>query len=175
MNRRKFVIRLGAASAGGSALIGSGAFTSVSAERDITVNVSDDSSALLELDPDSLDNSAYAIESDGSTGIDISKSASGDFSGEGVSPFALTEIEEVIEVTNQGTQEVEVEVTPLTVVDTDTSSTLMVLTVPKTDFPAVALSPGTAETYSLVVDAFPGGTSPDIEIDDTMLVSAEAT
>ncbi|WP_423995677.1 DUF1102 domain-containing protein [Halorubrum trapanicum] len=110
MQRRKFVFGSGAALASGSALIGSGAFTSVSAERDITVNVSDDSSALLELDPDSLDNSAYAIESDGSTGIDISKSASGDFSGEGVSPFALTEIEEVIEVTNQGTQEVAVTV-----------------------------------------------------------------
>lgn len=109
MNRRNFVIGLGAASASGSALIGSGAFTSVSAERDITVNVADDADALLGLDPDSLDNSAYATESDGVIGINIS-SSNGSFDGEGISPFALTTLEEVIEVINQGTQEVAVSI-----------------------------------------------------------------
>ena len=108
MNRRTLITYTGVAVTGGSAVLATGAFTSVEANRDITVNVADDTDALLGLDPDSLDNSAYATESDGVVGIDVSQDGDRDFDGEGVSPFALTTIEEVIEVTNQGTQDVAV-------------------------------------------------------------------
>lgn len=110
MKRRTVILGLGALVTSGGLAAGTGAFTSVEADRDITVDVADDVDALLGLDPDSLDNSAYATESDGIVGIDITPSADSGFDGEGVSPFALTEIEEVIEVTNQGTQEVAVTV-----------------------------------------------------------------
>ncbi|MES3160230.1 MAG: DUF1102 domain-containing protein, partial [Halorubrum sp.] len=111
MQRRKFILGLGAALASGSALIGSGAFTSVAAERDIAVNVADDAQALLRLDPDDTDypNSAYATETDGVVEIDITEDGSG-FDGEGISPFATTTIEEVFPIENQGTQEVQVSV-----------------------------------------------------------------
>lgn len=50
MNRRKFILGLGITAAGGASLIGSGAFTSVGAERTISVETASDSDALLELD-----------------------------------------------------------------------------------------------------------------------------
>ena len=92
-------------------LIGSGAFTSVQADRNVTVDVADDAQALLRLDPDDADypNSAYATETDGVIEIDITEDGSG-FDGEGISPFATTTIEEVFPIENQGTQEVQVSV-----------------------------------------------------------------
>ena len=111
MKRRKFIVGTGAAATGGSVLIGSGAFTSVQADRNVTVNVADDAQALLRLDPDDTDypNSAYAVETDGVVEIDITEDGSG-FDGEGISPFATTTIEEVFPIENQGTQEVQVSV-----------------------------------------------------------------
>jgi hypothetical protein len=49
MKRRTFVGSLGALAAGGSAVLGTGAFTSVSASRSLTVEVADDNDALLAL------------------------------------------------------------------------------------------------------------------------------
>jgi hypothetical protein len=49
MNRRKFLAALGTAAAGGSAVLGTGAFTSVSAGRSVSVSVADDANALLAL------------------------------------------------------------------------------------------------------------------------------
>ena len=110
MKRRTAILGLGSLVVSGGVAAGTGAFTSVEANRDITVDVADDADALLGLDPDRLGNSAYATESDGVVGIDVSQDGDRDFDGEGVSPFALTTIEEVIEVTNQGTQDVVVSV-----------------------------------------------------------------
>lgn len=50
MKRRNFIATLGAAVASGSAVLGTGAFTSVSAARSVTVDVADDDRALLALD-----------------------------------------------------------------------------------------------------------------------------
>jgi hypothetical protein len=50
MNRRTFITAVGAAAAGGSALIGTGAFTSVSASRTVTVETADDNEAFLALE-----------------------------------------------------------------------------------------------------------------------------
>ena len=49
MDRRKFVLGVGALAAGGAAAVGSGAFTSVEADRDVSVSVADDADALLAL------------------------------------------------------------------------------------------------------------------------------
>jgi hypothetical protein len=51
VRRRDFVAALGAAAAGGSAVLGSGAFTSVSADRTVNVQVADDTNAFLGLVP----------------------------------------------------------------------------------------------------------------------------
>lgn len=50
MRRRTFMLGLGTTAAGGASLIGSGAFTSVEAERTISVETAADSDAFLKLD-----------------------------------------------------------------------------------------------------------------------------
>ena len=50
MDRRKFLVGLGSASVGGSALIGSGAFSRVEAQRSVTIEVAEDPDAYLGLD-----------------------------------------------------------------------------------------------------------------------------
>ena len=50
MKRRKFVLGLGATAAGGATVLGSGAFTSVDADRTISVETAQDSDAFLEMD-----------------------------------------------------------------------------------------------------------------------------
>lgn len=49
MKRRNFIIGLGATAAGGTAVLGSGAFSSVEAERTVTVETANDDSAYLRL------------------------------------------------------------------------------------------------------------------------------
>jgi len=111
MNRRKIIFGAASIIAGGTAAIGTSAFSSVSANRTVTINTVDDADALLRLDPDDDDypNSAYATESEGVIEIDLTDDGSG-FDGEGVSPFATTTIEEVFAIENQGTQKVQVSV-----------------------------------------------------------------
>ncbi|QLD88812.1 hypothetical protein HWV07_07100 [Natronomonas salina] len=53
MNRRNVLIGLGATAAGGGAVLGSGAFSQVEADRTMEVQFSDDSSAELTLSPTS--------------------------------------------------------------------------------------------------------------------------
>lgn len=67
MNRRNVLTGLGAAAAGSGMVFGSGAFTRVQAERQVTINVDEDSQALVELDDnDSVD----AVNSTGSGGAE---------------------------------------------------------------------------------------------------------
>lgn len=50
MKRRQFVLGLGTVAASGAAIVGSGAFTSVEADRTISVETAQDSDAFLKLD-----------------------------------------------------------------------------------------------------------------------------
>ena len=113
MKRRQFILGLGAASTGGSALIGSGAFTSVAAERDIAVDVVGDEDAFLRLGPcrddegDAKPNGAYVDTTDGLLSISLSDDNSNDQpAGSGVNPEALSKFHNVFEICNQGTQSV---------------------------------------------------------------------
>jgi len=51
MKRRKFVIGLGSLTAGGAAATGTGAFSAMTADRDADIEVVNDASALVALDP----------------------------------------------------------------------------------------------------------------------------
>jgi hypothetical protein len=97
---------LGSAAVGGATAVSTGAFTSVSANRSVSVNVADDSDALLALTTeDAGSNSAYA-ETDGQTlGIDITGD-NGAIGGDGINQNATTIIRDIFDIRNQGTQAV---------------------------------------------------------------------
>lgn len=173
MDRRTILKLMGLAGGGGAVVTSTGAFTSAEANRDVAVQVAADSSAFLSLNAIGP-NAPYTTTSNGQLGIDLTSSNATGAGGQGVNTSAVTVFKDMFEVRNQGTQDVEVEITPLTFVDTGSGNTLMALVVPQTNFPSVTLSPGSAETYSMVVDVYPGGTSPEIEIDDTITVTGVA-
>lgn len=59
MNRRTYLLGVGSLAAGDAATIGLGAFTSVEADCDVTVEVADDANAFLALKPEDK-NGEYA-------------------------------------------------------------------------------------------------------------------
>jgi len=85
----------------------SGAFTSVTAQRTVQVSVAGDASALLGLSPHTGPNGdgAYAQTSNGELQIVVDGTNT---AGSGVNLNAQTEIRDVFNVTNQGTQSVDV-------------------------------------------------------------------
>jgi len=84
----------------------SGAFTSVEADRTAQVNVSGDSSALLELsEPSEIDEGAVDIGADGEATIDLT---SDELSASGLNPNATTALTPLLNVTNQGTESVDI-------------------------------------------------------------------
>ncbi|MDQ2051019.1 DUF1102 domain-containing protein [Natronolimnohabitans sp. A-GB9] len=113
MQRRKFVIGMGALASGAAAAVGTGAFSSVTATRDVEVEVADDASAYLRLEGSGGDNSEYVTD-DGDGGtleIQLNSSNETEAGGEGVNPDAVTKIDDLFVVENQGTQEVDVGIT----------------------------------------------------------------
>ncbi|MFC7235737.1 hypothetical protein [Halosegnis marinus] len=112
MERRKFLIGAGSLAAGAAAATGTGAFTSVSANRTVTVNVAGDASALLAIEraeeggsttPNAQD--YVNIESDNTVKLDFTGSDNG---ASGINDDASTKIANLLDITNQGTQTVEV-------------------------------------------------------------------
>ena len=104
MQRRKFIIGTGALAAGGAAAAGSGAFSSVEAERSVSVEVADDNDAYLGLEAERDD---IISDDGGEEQLTINLgSQETDEGGEGFNDDAITEIEGVFQITNQGTQTV---------------------------------------------------------------------
>ncbi|QKY17070.1 hypothetical protein [Halorubrum sp. CBA1229] len=135
MERRKFVIGLGSLAAGGAAATGTGAFTSAEVDRQVTVDVEDDVQGYLSPQPaDTANGDAYArlqgpeneatntnddvliiqfngiqnnLQSDqNNTAIEGSSS---DYGG-GLNKNAVYEFDDLITVTNQGPQTIDVSV-----------------------------------------------------------------
>lgn len=105
MNRRTLLVALGTAAAGTSAAVGTGAFTSVSADRSISIRVSDDPNAFLAMEPSSGPNGEYAAVENGKLALRLDKS-NGTPAGDGVNDDALTRLNDVFRIRNQGTQEI---------------------------------------------------------------------
>lgn len=86
-----------------------GAFTTVEAERTATVDVAGDSAALLAMAPADGDTNAGVVQEDnGQLTIDLQNP--GNQGAEGINPNALTAFSPAINVTNQGTNNVELDV-----------------------------------------------------------------
>ncbi|WP_152420949.1 glycoside hydrolase family 97 catalytic domain-containing protein [Halorubrum coriense] len=100
VNRRQLLMLLGGAA--GASAVGTGAFSSVTANRDVSVQVAGDADAFLRLAPSSGPNGEYATVTDtGQLGLDFSDTDSG---GQGLGPDSVYVFDDVFEITNQGTQ-----------------------------------------------------------------------
>lgn len=107
MQRRKFIAGLGSLAAAGAAGIGTGAFTSVSAQRNVSVQLAEDSNAFLKLEP----GTSGLVTDNGDGLLDINIDGT-NAAGTGANMNAVTEIgdpadpanEHAFAVKNQGTQ-----------------------------------------------------------------------
>jgi len=101
MQRRNLLIGMGSIAAGGAATIGTGAFTSVEADRSVDVNVSDDAGAYLRLEGNGGENSEYVTQNGDGNQLAIDLTDSNDnFPGStdpnGVNPDAVTQINDLL-------------------------------------------------------------------------------
>ena len=104
MERRKFLVGMGALTAGGTAALGTGAFSRVESQRMVSIQVAEDPDAFLGLEPihdGSSPNSDNYVELDGKghLTIDISESGNG---GYGVNSDSFTYFDDLFRICNQG-------------------------------------------------------------------------
>lgn len=98
MNRRNVLVGLGTIVAGGGAALGTGAFSSVEADRTASLSVADDSNALLTLSGDTT--SSLISETDGV--LEISQTD--------INLEATTTVDEGLDIVNKSTQPIQLSV-----------------------------------------------------------------
>ena len=110
MKRRSFLLGAGSAAAGGSALIGTGAFSRIDAQRSVTVQVAEDPNAYLGMndcigdDGNPTPNSSFADLDDlGHLRVDMGESGNG---GSGVNSESISWFDNVFQLCNQGKEDV---------------------------------------------------------------------
>lgn len=104
MDRRRFLVGVGSAAIGGSALVGSGAFSQVESQRQITIDIAEDPNAYVGLDEcEGKPNNSFAdLDEDGHLRIDMSPSNPTTDGGEGVNSDSHSYFNNVFELCNQG-------------------------------------------------------------------------
>jgi hypothetical protein len=94
---------MGSLAAGGATAMGTGAFTSVSADRAVSVSVADDTDAFVSMEPFFGPNVEYATADGGAIALEFTGIDAG---GEGLGADSTYEFDDVFRVENQGTQPV---------------------------------------------------------------------
>ena len=145
MERRKFVIGAGALASGSAAAVGTGAFSSVEAERAFDVDITGDSNAYLGLES----TSGYSVETDDTIEVIIDK----------LNNDASTEITDVFSIQNNGDRDVRVWLDLSNLPDSlnssaftgndDPDSDMEAPAPPVTDNSGVELTPGSAVGVTL--------------------------
>jgi len=107
-NRRQYLLLVGGVISGAGALLGTGAFSSVSAERTVAVTTAGDASAFLALQPADRDPATAGVDNAYVTtdSTDTVQLAIGDDGSHGLNRRAHTTIRRLITVKNNGTQPV---------------------------------------------------------------------
>lgn len=101
MKRRTLILAIGGIASTGAA-VGSGAFSSVSANRDVSVSVAEDANAYLVMEPLNTPNgNQFASSDDGVIALDFADSGNG---GSGLGTDSIYTFDDVFQVANQGTQ-----------------------------------------------------------------------
>lgn len=115
MNRRKLLTGLGGLTASLSLGLGSGAFTSVSATRSVSIEVADDAYAFLRIDPivdEGMGEESPATGRSSTNGRTVEFDIPGDDEGEnlnsdGLGVDSIYEFHDLARISNQGTQPVQ--------------------------------------------------------------------
>ena len=119
-NRRNVLIGLGGLVAAGGAALGTGAFTTVTAERTVTVQTTGDANAFLSIQgadrpnnssstPSNSTENEYVRVTDGTVQINLDGSNTGEdseISSDGLNQNAVTTFRNLLQITNNGTQDV---------------------------------------------------------------------
>lgn len=114
MKRRELLVGLGGV-AGSAGALGTGAFATVKADRTVSVSIADENQAYLALSPATTANSNFAFQDDSTDGrqqLSLGFSGVG-VTGQGVGTSSDYSFDGVFEVTNQGTQAVDLYVEQL--------------------------------------------------------------
>lgn len=166
--RRRLLLGIGMAGAGAGLIGGTGAFTSVEADREVTVEFADDSAALLQMTPvgggtDERDFVTVTEGEDGTISIEI----------ENVNRNARTVIDNLVEFTNNGSQTVTLEAS-----FTDGSDEAGPLRIHDDLSDISPLEPDNNDSNSevglgLTIDL--RGETGNIEISETITITAEST
>jgi hypothetical protein len=182
MNRRKLLATVGIAGSSVAFGVGTGAFTSAQADRDVTVEVADDSTGYLEIVSTSQPNGNFAVQSGGEFGLDFTSSNSTTPGGQGLNQTGVSSFASVFDVRNAGTQDVELVLRPgsnsvgTAIAPTGLSQNAIITIVPQ-GAPAgqpVTLSPGTAQRFGVVATVGSSVSPPSGIQQDTITFDAEA-
>ncbi|WP_188879430.1 hypothetical protein [Halarchaeum nitratireducens] len=104
---------MGSVTAAGAAGIGTGAFTSVSASRSVSLETASDNDAYLAFTTTDAKNSAYVSNaSSGAVSFNLDGDATPEGDGSGLNRNATTQINDIVRIQNQGTEPVLVYVPP---------------------------------------------------------------
>jgi len=103
LTRRNALIGMGTVAAGAGVIGGSGAFTSVEADRTVNISTTGDGSAALALAaaPDSDNATEYVSTSNGQIQLDLDGTSAG---ASGINQNAKTTIDNLVQITNNGSQ-----------------------------------------------------------------------
>ncbi len=91
-----------------SVVYGTGAFDSLTAQRDANVQVTGDANGYLALQPSNSSNGAYATYRNGQLRVSLDGALDESASGSGVNPDAVTTVRDIFTITNRGAQPVAV-------------------------------------------------------------------
>jgi hypothetical protein len=106
MNRRNVLIGLGAVAAGGGAVLGTGAFSQVEADRSVTINTTGDASALLQLAVN--DSSFNGLTDSGGNGTNGETTIG--IQLDSINDDAVTDFDGALTITNDGNNSVDLTV-----------------------------------------------------------------
>jgi len=188
-NRRNVLIGLGGLVAAGGAALGTGAFTTVTAERTVTVQTTGDANAFLSIQaanrpnnssspPSNSTENEYVSVTDGTVQINLDGSntdGDSEISSDGLNQNAVTTFRNLLQITNNGTQDISslnltMDVANITgsTSSSDVEAAFKFIRGSKTSEidsgsdildSGESLSPGQSATFGFVVDLLPEGDS----------------
>lgn len=112
-SRRNVLIGIAGSAATGGLAFSTGAFSQVAADRTATVNVVGDEAAYLALIPGESPHAEADSDTNQKLEVDVGPADNNEsYAGKGVNDEGITRFKDLFDVVNQGTQEVEVSITP---------------------------------------------------------------